>query len=283
MHSYWYCVIGVPIENKMSNFSIVMYLNIHLLPASQPLCVCLQCLHVFYMDKKCQISSSLLLCGFTSGSVRSLNTALNTVLDVHNEVCRKTGIASAASPAGHSVDQWWTACCRLDHAGSSDGLAVCRLDRCLVGRDLTVDGDSVVDVAEWCVEYTVPGVKVKVTLRLTVSQKVCLGVEPNLGLLTREYCPWLELELFLQPTTSRPVLLGIRPPFGTLDQILSCSFSFRLTITWFFFLRRPLWQENGSVVYSALTGPNNYTLLSSETAFPFCCLLRCAGTMVEVF
>jgi hypothetical protein len=32
------------------------------------------------------------------------------------------------------VDQQWTACCRLDRAGSSDGLAVCRLDRCLVGR-----------------------------------------------------------------------------------------------------------------------------------------------------
>jgi hypothetical protein len=30
-------------------------------------------------------------------------------------------------------------------------------------------------------------VKVKVTLRLTVSQSVCLGVEPNLGLLTRDF------------------------------------------------------------------------------------------------
>jgi hypothetical protein len=28
-------------------------------------------------------------------------------------------------------------------------------------------------------------VKVKVTLRLTVSQSVCLGVEPRLGLMTR--------------------------------------------------------------------------------------------------
>jgi hypothetical protein len=27
----------------------------------------------------------------------------------------------------------------------------------------------------------------KVTLRLTVSQSVCLGVEPNLGLLTRDF------------------------------------------------------------------------------------------------
>jgi hypothetical protein len=38
-------------------------------------------------------------------------------------------------------------------------------------------------------------VKVKVTLRLTVSQSVCLGVEPRLGLMTRcfflleSYCP----------------------------------------------------------------------------------------------
>jgi hypothetical protein len=32
------------------------------------------------------------------------------------------------------VDQRWTACYRLDRAGSSDGLAVCWLDRCLVGR-----------------------------------------------------------------------------------------------------------------------------------------------------
>jgi hypothetical protein len=30
-------------------------------------------------------------------------------------------------------------------------------------------------------------------------------------------------------------------------------FFFRLTITWFFFLRRSLWRENGSVVYSAIT------------------------------
>jgi hypothetical protein len=29
-------------------------------------------------------------------------------------------------------------------------------------------------------------VRVRVTLQLTVSQSVCLGVEPNLGLLTRD-------------------------------------------------------------------------------------------------
>jgi hypothetical protein len=30
-------------------------------------------------------------------------------------------------------------------------------------------------------------VRVRVTLQLTVSQSVCLGVEPNLGLLTRDF------------------------------------------------------------------------------------------------
>jgi hypothetical protein len=33
--------------------------------------------------------------------------------------------------------------------------------------------------------YVKDGVKVKVTLRLTVSQSVSLGVEPHLGLMTR--------------------------------------------------------------------------------------------------
>jgi hypothetical protein len=57
------------------------------------------------MSHFCQLFLNLqayLVCGFTHWSVRSLNPALSTVLDVHNEVCRKTAIASAASPAGHS-------------------------------------------------------------------------------------------------------------------------------------------------------------------------------------
>jgi hypothetical protein len=60
--------------------------------------------------------------------------------------------------------------------------------------------------------------RVRVTLQLTVSQSVCLGVEPNLGLLS--------FELFLLPTVSRPLRLGIEHPFGILDLILSCSSSF---------------------------------------------------------
>jgi hypothetical protein len=51
---------------------------------------------------------------------------------------------------------------------------------------------------------------VRVTLQLTVSQSVCLGVEPNLGLLTRE--------------------------FFFVWKLQSC------------YLGRPLWQEVGSVI-----------------------------------
>jgi hypothetical protein len=40
------------------------------------------------------------------------------------------------------------------------------------------------------VEFT--RVRVRVTLRLTVSQSVCLGIEPNLGQLTR-VCFLLEI------------------------------------------------------------------------------------------
>jgi hypothetical protein len=38
----------------------------------------------------------------------------------------------------------------------------------------------------WYLERLVDRVRVRATLQLTVSQSVCLGVEPNLGLLTRD-------------------------------------------------------------------------------------------------
>jgi hypothetical protein len=50
-----------------------------------------------------------------------------------------------------------------------DSLLYCRLDVSITATDATVK------------------VKVKVTLQLTVSQSVCLGVEPLLGLMTRYF------------------------------------------------------------------------------------------------
>jgi hypothetical protein len=55
---------------------------------------------------------------------------------------------------------------------------------------------------------------------------------------------------------------GYRPSLWDPWPHFILLFFLRLTNTWFFFLRRPLWREDGSVIYSALTGPNNYTLLS---------------------
>jgi hypothetical protein len=58
---------------------------------------------------------------------------------------------------------------------------------------------EVFDPATTLVSRLIRQVKVKVTLRLTVSQSVCLGVEPQLGLMARlflfvsslyeSYCP----------------------------------------------------------------------------------------------
>jgi hypothetical protein len=65
--------------------------------------------------------------------------------------------------------------------------------------------------------------------------------------------PELELELFLRPTVSRPVRLGTGPPFGTLDQMLSCTSFFLFDSYIILISMRPLWRENGSVVYSVIT------------------------------
>jgi hypothetical protein len=51
---------------------------------------------------------------------------------------RKTGIASAASPEVNSGRPAVDGLLPVGSAGSSDGLAVCRLDRCLVGRSVEI-------------------------------------------------------------------------------------------------------------------------------------------------
>jgi hypothetical protein len=53
-------------------------------------------------------------------------------------------------------------------------------------------------------------VRVRVTLQLTVSQSVCLGVEPNLGLLTRDFffetVPFFYVTLYMLGHICRPLL-----------------------------------------------------------------------------
>jgi hypothetical protein len=65
-----------------------------------------------------------------------------------------------------------------------------------------------------------------VTLRLTVSQSVCLGIEPRPGLMTRylllfdNFCfVKVKVKVILRPTISRPVCLGVKHPSGAYDQI----------------------------------------------------------------
>jgi hypothetical protein len=92
---------------------------------------------------------------------------------------------------------------------------------------------------------------------------------------------WSSLAADSQSTSSsgyRASPWGPRPDFILL-------FFFRLTITLFVILGCPLWRENGSIVCSTITHWSQllYFTILSETAFPFCRLLRRAGTTVEVF
>jgi hypothetical protein len=81
-----------------------------------------------------------------------------------------------------------------------------------------------------------PPLRFSVTLRLTVSQSVCLGVEPRLGLMTQDLLvfdscclvTWrtpsltrrqVSMSLILLPTVSRPVCPGIKHPSVAYDYI----------------------------------------------------------------
>jgi hypothetical protein len=71
----------------------------------------------------------------------------------------------------------------------------------------------------------------------------------------------------LWPTVSRPIRLAIGHPFGADDQIFLFPFFYR-TIALLFVLGRPLWREDGSVIFSAICQwsesrrTHNHTLLS---------------------
>jgi hypothetical protein len=58
-----------------------------------------------------------------------------------------------------------------------------------------------VTMVHWydCRNFGLSRVKVRVTLRLTISQSVCLGIEPNLGQLTR-VCFLLEISFIVLPS-----------------------------------------------------------------------------------
>jgi hypothetical protein len=57
--------------------------------------------------------------------------------------------------------------------------------------------------------------------------------------------------VILRPTISQPVFPGARPPSGIRNRIIF-SFPWKLSLDsyWFFIMGRPLWREDGSVIYS---------------------------------
>jgi hypothetical protein len=84
-----------------------------------------------------------------------------------------------------------------------------------------VNGAFCRDIQRWvlCITSTVQ-VKVKVTLRLTVSQSVRLGVEPNLGLLTRAF-------FFFQ---SYCLVFWGRPLWREIGSVMCKSLSLKSTV-----------------------------------------------------
>jgi Fe-S cluster assembly iron-binding protein IscA len=76
------------------------------------------------------------------------------------------------------------------------------------------------------ITYTYPQVLTTfdVTLRLTVSQSLCLGFEPTLGLVTRYYflsveaVIEVEVEVTLRLTVSQSLCLGFEPTLGLVTR-----------------------------------------------------------------
>jgi hypothetical protein len=116
--------------------------------------------------------------------------------------------------------------------------------------------------------------KVKVTLRLTVSQSVSLGVEPHLGLMTRCFFLQSQSHIATDGQSVSQSVLASSPIWGSWPDVSSCKVkvTLRLTVsqsvylgveprlglmTRCFFLfesycpvhvGRPLWREFGSVI-----------------------------------
>jgi hypothetical protein len=82
-------------------------------------------------------------------------------------------------------------------------------------------------------------------------------------------------ELMLWPTVSRSVRLGVGHPFGAYDQILLFPFFCR-KIVLLFVLGRPLWQEDGSIIYSAICKWSESRRTHNHTLLPH---LRLLGSL----
>jgi hypothetical protein len=99
--------------------------------------------------------------------------------------------------------------------------------------------------------------------------------------LTDEDSLRVELSFMLRPTVSRPVYLGIKHPFGAYDQIfITC-----VTVTVCSCGAPSLTRGQVCLIYilccwplPAQSGTRDHILLSQIWDFPFCRLLRLAGS-----